>query len=294
MKKLTLLLLTLVIGASWYVFADQDYSRLKKDVGVMNQIIQSAFSVEGCRGCAIKVEGKYLADQGFLFIVASSRAFSFNTEDFEFSNFSYYFSEEDMEELENIPEMVTNIVNGVIDAVPVAPTAPEIVHQVKIVDDSTRIALREIRRERRHIEQQIRENEIELIHADEDDRKELEAHVRELEEEVATLESRQEEVAQRVTESREKQRQLAEEKRQKREQVRSQQQNLVQAKVLQAFCDYGSTLRSLPNSERVTIIFESARNDSTEDTIYVLEKDDVVDCDRDEDALKSRALSYRF
>ena len=295
MKKLILAGLTLSIGLSLYAFAAQDYTRLKKDVGVMNQIVNSAFRADGeCRGCKIDVQGKYLADQGFLFIVSSGKHIWINSHDLDFSGYSYYFDDEDLADLEFIPGMVSNIVNGVIAAVPGAPDAPEVVRRVEIIDDSTRSKLREVRQDRRNLEQKIRENEIELIHAEDEERDTIRARVREVQAEVAKLEGKEAEIKVKVAAAREEVRKEREEKRLQRERALATQQKLVEAKVLQAFCDYGSTLRSLPDPEKVTIIFEDTQRDPEADTIYVFDRDDVVECDRGENSMKEKALTYMF
>lgn len=296
--KIRILVLASVVAMafSWYALAADNYDRLKKDVGVMSQIIDSVFKADKeCRQCNVKIVGKYLADQGIVFLV-NSRSHGFSWINRGDASAGYNFSFDDFEELEHIPEMVHGILADVLPSIPHVPGAPgeDWATIIKITGDSSRQALRVIRRERRELQQEIHENEIEIIHMDEDEAKAVEASIKELEKAVVELEKQQNQIEEKAQSNREEYRKTREEARQKKAQRRQEQQVLIQDKVLQAFCDYGATLRSLPSKEKITIIFENTHTEPRQDTVLVFDQGKITDCNRDKGSLRGQALSYVF
>jgi hypothetical protein len=284
------------MASSSYALAAGDYERLKKDVGVMSQIIDSVFKADKeCGQCKVSIVGKYLADQGIVFLV-NRRSHGFSWISGGDSHNGYNFSIDDFEEFEHIPQMVEGIIADVFPSIPDAPDAPreDWARIIRITGDSTREALREIRRERRELQQEIRENEIEIIHMEEDEAKALEASIKEMEKAMAELEKQQAQIEEKVHTNREEYRKTREEARQKKAQLRQEQQELIQDKVLQAFCDYGSALRSLPSKEKVTIIFENTHTEPRQDTVLVFDQNKITDCNRDKGSLRGQALTYLF
>lgn len=296
--KFTILAFTVAMAVSWYAIAATDYARIKKDVSVMSKIVKGAFEADrSCKRCNVRVEGKYLAGQGILFLV-NSNASSFSWVHATDSDHGFSFSFEDGGgfDFDFIPEMVGEIIASVVpDSIDVIDI-PDVnwTKVVKFVDDSTRIALREVRRERRGLQQEIRENEIELIHLDDDEINALEDSIEEMKEAARELINKQHEIEGKARAKREEYAKEREERRRKRHEHNNQQQLLVQNTVLQAFCDYGSTLRSLPAKEKVTIIFENANREMRQDAVLVFDQASITDCNRDSKALRSEAISYMF
>ncbi|MCH7744182.1 MAG: hypothetical protein IIB71_16180 [Proteobacteria bacterium] len=299
--KFIILAFTVAMAASWYAVAATDYSRIKKDVSVMSKIVKSAFEADrSCKRCNVRVEGKYLADQGILFLVNSSfSSYSWLHATDSDHGFSFSFNDGDLLDFEFIPEMVGEIVTSILPVIPdfIGISDAPVVNRtriVKIVDDSTRIALREIRRERRDLQQEIRENEIELIHLDDDKINGIEASIEDMKEAVRKLKNKQQEIEEKARATRDEYTREREEHRMKRRAHNKQQQLLVQNTVLQAFCDYGSTLRSLPDKEKVTIIFENTNRETRQDTVLVFDQASITNCNRDSETLRSQAISYLF
>ena len=291
--KIKILLLSIVLTCSWswQAKAASDYSQIKKDVNVMSQIIKSALkSDDECRRCSVTVQGKYLAEQGIVFLIHGNRGnysmiYAGGDHDFNFS-----FDERDFEALGDIPDMVSDIVASVVPMIPIALES-DVTHDIRIVDGTTREELREIRRERRDLEMEIRENEIELIHMDEGRQQQLEDALADLEKEVDKLQSKRQKIEQQAIASREEYQAKRQLRRDEKLAALKAHQELVQGKVLDVFCDYGSTLRSLPGKERITLIFESSSN---EDTVMVFNQESVTSCDRSEKGLSSQAITYLF
>ena len=160
------------------------------------------------------------------------------------------------------------------------------------IDRSTRLASRELSREVRDIEYEIRELEIELLHADEsDEQKRIEKKIAGLEKDLNKAEAKRDKF-----DAKQQAKESEYVKKRDIQRLKSKQENDrmlgdVQDIVLQSFCDYGSTLKHLPEDEKISVVFNYVRKDK--DTIFVLDKDDVSDCESTE-KLKTTALTYLF
>jgi len=326
-SKLLLIAFGITLVCSWYAFAAADYAQIKKDISVMSQIVKGALKADpDCKQCRVSINGKYLAEQGVIFLIKGhSAGYSLIhiDGDNEYS-YSYTFDDqtlrsfeslqglealeglesleslqglealkglESLESLEHLPEMLSEIIASVSSSAIPDSQGVEFARIIRIVDDTTRESLREIRRARRDLIQEIRENEIEMIHIEEADQRQLEASIREMEEQVRALEDQQRVIAKEAQLSRQEYQKKRDEQRHKKFVVRQAQRELMQRKVLAAFCDYGTTLRSLPPGEKVTLIFE---NSSEEDTIMVFDRNEVTTCDRGKEDLKKQAITYNF
>ena len=64
---------------------------------------------------------------------------------------------------------------------------------------------------------------------------------------------------------------------------------------VQTLCDYGSTLKDLPNNEHISVVIVGA-GDNGSDKIHVFSKKDVVNCKGDKGAsdLFAKATTYSF
>ena len=73
-----------------------------------------------------------------------------------------------------------------------------------------------------------------------------------------------------------------------------------EAELLKAICEYGGSLRTLPDNEYLTVILNNAeRNErnKTLDRIYVFKKNDLMACRNGEinvEELKTRGQGYSF
>jgi len=287
--------------------ASIDYSKIKRDINVMTQVIKGAFeSAEECTDCKIKIKSHYLASQGAVFSITPSRGFSFMFND---RNFNFHIPEfsdrpvrRDMESTpdgNDLPGMVEGIVEGVelslaglSDAI--SSDNPGDRTDTYTTEASRRGALRELRRSERELRNKIREYEIELF------KEEDEGKIREIDAKVEKLNSQLKAVISKKEQSRlemENERHITikkqEEKRAKTQQQEQMRYQQVEEIALGAFCDYGSMLKNLPSTEYVNIIFEGAKKDGKSDQIYVLKKSDLSNCS-DRKALIQQAIRYEF
>ncbi len=280
------------------VAAKNDYSKIRKDVSVMAGIIKGAFQDnDACKGCRIKVETTYLAQQGAVFTIKTYAVRGFAIAGSHDGHGSFY-DLRSLQSLEHIPEIVNSILVEVDDSLDDITARIEVVEEFDGADFSRRhvyidrSSVRELGRKTRDLEFQMRDYEIELLHAeDEADRKRLEDSIRSLEKDIEALAVRREGVNRKYETARKER--DAERQAQRAERARKRTQKLVRTQevIMQTFCDYGSTLRNLPNDEYVSVVFER-KDDSS--SIFVLNKDQVANCKSDGNGLMKKALTYQF
>lgn len=296
MKKL---LLPLLLASATTANAAPDIERIHKDVMVMSNTIELAFKQdESCNHCDPKIEASYLAKQGAVFTIRANswRSFHIGQESDDFSFVIPPIETTEVRRVE-IKQMVGDILDGVGIVMDEVGSQIEFIADMEDgdsiirIDSETRRGLRELNRERREIEYRRREHEIELIHADEDERKDLEKRIQVLEEEITALESRQVKLS-KTYEAEKKVREAARQaKRQKAKNEADAQLALIEGIVLRSLCDYGATLKNIPDDEHVSVVFEQ-KNDARQ-RIVVMEIDDISSC-KDAKDLKSDATSYLF
>ena len=73
--KFKVILLSAVISSSIIAATaapGPDYSKIRKDLNVMSQVIKGAFNGNNsCKGCNVKVDTNYLAKQGAVFTIST-------------------------------------------------------------------------------------------------------------------------------------------------------------------------------------------------------------------------------
>ncbi len=298
--KLTTYLLgsALLLGSS-FSYAETDFARIQKDVAVMSNIIKGAFEAEeACRGCKPRIEANYLANQGAVFTVRMNSWRSFKYDD-DFSD-SYSFVIPSPADVEHV--RITEVVSEVLDNVGavmedvgerIELRLGDFEHEELILhqDSETRRALRDLNRERRELEYQRREHEIEMIHADEKERKKIESRIEQLEGKVNSVEEKQAKLSKQFETEREEREKKRLIKIKKAQLQAEEQRTAVENVVLRSLCDYGTTLKNIPKGEHVSLLFEQPNSDKTR--IIVMEMQDVQGCNQ-ANVLRSDSLSYEF
>lgn len=293
-------ILALVLASASYAQAAPDIERIHKDVTVMSTIIDGAFKTdESCDHCDPNIETSYLVNQGAVFIIRPNSWKSFHLDTGE-DSFSFDIQPSEPNEIRRIE--IKELVGDILDNVGVV--MGEVGSQIEIslsnlededsilhIDSETRRSLRELNRERRELEYQRREHQIELIHADEDEKKRVEESIQELAQRIATLEMRQTTLS-KTYETEKKERQVAREiKRNMAKERVDARLALIEDIVLRGFCDYGGTLKNIPTDEYVSVIFEQDK--AEEQQIMVMEIDDITGC-KNPETLKSDSTNYLF
>ena len=284
---------SLVFDSTMSMAASKDYGKIKRDISVMTRIISGSIQDEdSCQGCRVHVKANYLAAQGAVFTIENTSS------GFVMSNFRI-IAPEALEALENLPQVVGSLLRDFGAPLADMDTRIEIYEDFSDHGDygSThfiidRSAIRDLRRQTRDLELQMHDHEIEILHAAEENRAELEESLADLEEAREELENQREGMNKKYETAR-KERDKEREKR-KLERLRKETEVLVniQNLIMQSFCDYGSTLKNLPENEYVSVVFEQRRDDTS--LIYVLKRNDVTKCNSDGATLIKKALSYQF
>jgi hypothetical protein len=299
--RLRSLTLGTALLASHAVLAEQDFGRIHKDVTVMSNIIKGTFeSSNACRGCRPRIESNYLADQGAVFTVSmnSWRSFEVSQEFNPSSSYSFVIpSPNEVQQVE-----ITEVVSEVLDNVGMVMDdlgeriefrLNDFEHDELVLrqDSETRRALRDLNRERRDLEFQRREYEIEMIHANEEQRKKIEKQVLGLEGKVREVEEKQAKLSKAFESEREERERKRQAKLQQAKAEAEAQQKAMEDVVLQSLCDYGATLKNIPSSEHVSLIFD--RGSKTPSNVLVMDMKDVQGCTR-VDVLRNDATTYSF
>jgi hypothetical protein len=295
LRNLTLNTVALVAASTLavYSFAAPDYDRIKKDINVMTGIVKSSFeNSDNCRRhCNIFVKGHYLANQGVVFTVDTSGGHPFGVSSGVF----------DAHEIMRFTEGVIGIpgmVEDILEDVEVDFSGGN--RTIKIISDDedwtdvdreTRVKLRGIRRDIRELAQELREIEIEAIHADDEERDDVAARRTELEDDIQALENREKEIRTDIASVMEKRSNERAIKSAERQETRELKFKEMESVVLNTFCDYSSTMRNIPKDENISVIIEKEDGQSS---INVFKQSDLNDCDSQNSDVRTTAQSYLF
>jgi chromosome segregation ATPase len=159
--------------------------------------------------------------------------------------------------------------------------------------------LRSLQREMRRLGEDIRDKQIEALQAEENSRAQLDAALKEMESKIGDLEKEQDGLRKQLADARQ-------ERNREREKIKAEAAARKQARnsrieniVITAFCDYGASLKSLPEKEKVTILFENdgSQWSAEKSKIYVIDKSDLYACQKgkiNRDDLAANATTYQF
>ena len=283
-----------------------DLERVGKDISIMTQIIATAFKDGGvCRDCGENVSGKYLAQQGAVFTIHPDPGFL----RFDLRRVAAPPappSPDDMEDIDLEFEAIADfaelpmIVNDALSRINIDINADG--QELAMItsgylDRETRQKLRDMEREMRRSEEQMRDVEIELIHADEKQRKALDGQLAEHRKKLEQLRTEKTQLDAIRKEKREEYQKQRETQRKELEARRAERMENLERVLFEAVCDYGSTMKNIPNDEKLSLVVERGTRFGGADpaTIYVLTKKDVDSCSQGEwQKLKSKAIAYPF
>lgn len=296
------LLISVISLTGSYSYAAADYNKIRRDISVMSQILRGAFEDEvDCNRCRAKVEGSYLAEQGAVFRITPSKTYFryIGRNDFDSDSRIYDWDFTSLDDLAEIPGMVHEILADIDIDLGDGRHYGTRSRDNQILDRETRGRMRELSRKRRHLEEEMRDIEIEMIHAEDDERQQQEQRLVEISKQVGSLEEKRkklDEVIERRKSAYEQRRKEEQEKQNRRLQQRMME---FEDLILSTFCDYGANLKGVPNDQHVTIVLENVadRRSKTQSTIYVFNKKDLLSCQNsslDSDGLKQRAIVYNF
>ncbi|MGX5174744.1 hypothetical protein ACUR5C_12050 [Aliikangiella sp. IMCC44653] len=276
--------LALILTSNLCVAADNNFSREQKELKIMSKIFETSLNEQTSSKAKIlgskKTQSTYLARQGMVF-------------NFQFGRNSFS-SASDWEQFgEGIGHLVGSIASEVGNAfseipMPEAPEPPEMPFEAEFNDkfevysermealERQREKNREQREEVRELQREIRA--LERTREREKDKSSIDKAKVKLEEKMAQLNAQLDEYKKSMQEY-----------RAMRDKKYTESTQLKTDIIFSTLCDYGATLRSLDDSEYVTIIFNNYVKN--QDKVFVFSAENVKDC-RDKDKLVKTALSY--
>lgn len=290
-------------------FDVQKLKRIERDMQIMGNILKTSLNENNDRRTQSRIEGIYLAGQGFLYNIQPRGGYQFNFK--EFYPQVMPVAPKDPKDpkapkapkapvnpiviSEVSPESIEMFEMNIIESVEAAIELAEV--SVDFISDSDwshasskaraeqRHIHKELRTEQRNLERQarvleqkvrnierrIRDAEFEEdIQQGEQDKKKL----ADLKKEMEMVTKEMSAVAHKIQEKAEVIRKRAHEFKEK--QLKKQKQKLAQTEQLisQTVCDFGGGLRSLPNNEHITFNVEG----NNDNQIYVFSKKDILSC----------------
>lgn len=273
------------------VAQNEELERRARELGIMSHIFLTSLNDGGQQGRGTMYQqpkARYLAGQGavFSFNLAGMRSFmgrnGFNTGDWE--QFGLAMSrigqEVAAQVVASFPDLDLDF-DFDPDTIPLAPGRGMSVAERGQIEQMNE-AMREQQRKVQDAQRQIRDLQREQQRGSEADMQEfasrLQAVENALQSQVAAL-----------TQQQQAYRDYMEQYQQQARAQEASANELMMGHILQALCDYGSTMKSLPANEHVTLVFENYQDDKEQ--IHVFTFKAVSDC-TSVDALKRAAVSY--
>ncbi|MDN7136134.1 hypothetical protein [Pseudidiomarina terrestris] len=159
--------------------------------------------------------------------------------------------------------------------------------------------VRQVSRKMRDHAQQVRElrrqvRDLELARANADDGKAIEKQLTEVREQLRKSEEKVASARAELDEAKTQLQARAAEHRAKRAEQRAQQLAQFEQTMTSTLCNYGRTLRALPDQEHVTFVVEGAGNGADgSDKIFIFNKQQLENCSSASDLL-AKATTYSF
>ncbi len=285
--------------------AEQDFDSMSKQLGIMENIIQSSISPRAERGSSSisSIESTYLKGQGALFTIRSNasgshyRALAFSAPIPPMPP-KIFLSDSTIKQIEEAADFNSDLnIEATIEA---AMESVEHAYESMYADRGQFRELadeqRDIAYELRDIEREVRDVQYQLKRVEEKEKVKLKEKVKVLGEKKNKLNKERNELAKRSAEYKKKQA----ETQANLEQKRQAYYNELSYSVADTLCLYGNGLKQLPKGEKVTVILKSGGERVVrqyKDKIHVFSKRDINSCATDEinsAKLLERSSSYQF
>ena len=314
MKKTLSVALATGLFMTQPVLAQTDHKSLDKQLDIMTNILKTAFKQENTSVMRVTgIDASYLEGQGVLYSLKVSGDKYNRRFDYDF-NFNF----DGMEGFEFVvpepPEVHVSPNSIYIDE----EGAEHFVHETQeIVENAMRVARdslrsareslrnlrdkeRDLAHEERDIEREIRDIEFEKRHANKERQQEIDKELAKLKEAKTKLKQKQQKVTKHAKEIEAEQQEKAKKNMQMQtENYKKFVRNYVRV-VTQTLCNYGASLRALPNKENVNFVIDDIRipgEKESKDMIHVFNMADVKKCvvgDIEADKLYKSAVTYNF
>ena len=293
---------------------DVDLEKMKKDLSILSKIMKASMSDEenpwGRRALTdhlspSQIDTLYLQGQGAVlkvrldmggFTAFGLHAPAWGNLEFpvvpsapELPEFDYGWSDEYDEQLLAVQESVEELAEDAIDAM---DGVSGVLAEAPLPSSENESELRKLRDEQRDRVKEIRRKTLELRKSMRGKEQLTEAETQKMKEEIQRYQSQ---LKQANSEYSEKLKKVREEQKK----VWSGKLDQFESKLLDTVCEYGGSLRELPDNQFLTLILENAdrSGERARDRIYVFKKSDLLACREgrlSKDALKSKSAQYSF
>lgn len=289
MKKwlLSTLAFATIATAAQAAEVNQPYAKLKKQIGIMSNIIESSLSEgKGRNRSEVSVDGVYLKSQGIVFEVNSGRGFA--------RLFSHRGRDMDFDFDMPVPPVAPVVsvgnddfgrsINEVVSrSMEVYEDAMESMRDRSEHARSLREEQREISYDLRNSARRQRDMEFEARHADGKRSEELKEQMAELKEEIDKLKKKNDELKERAEKEEKSLKQKNAQRIAESKKARQQYYAKLEISIAETLCDYGAGLRQLAKNEHVTFVInmgDSGHNDGEGHAkkIHSFSKKDIVAC----------------
>jgi predicted transposase YbfD/YdcC len=273
----------------------QPYSKLKKQIGIMSNIIESSLSEDSrSNRSMVNVEGVYLKAQGIVFDVTSGRGFSriFRQHgrdmdfDIQMPQIAPLAPIAPLPPIGMSEDFADDIEAVVSRSMEVYEEAMESTQERSEYTRELREEQRELSYELRNYARRQRDLEFEVRHANDDRKKDLQENLTELKAEMAKLEQKNSEITARAKEEEKSLNEKKSKRAEQSKQLRQQYYAKLEGSIASTLCDYGAGLRQLAKNEYVTFVIDMndaergrhGNNSGNVKKIYSFSKKDIVAC----------------
>ena len=254
------------------------FDDLQREMAIMQDVLDSTLRVT-LRG-ELRVTGievDYLANQGVVISLEASRPLIGSTPEFH--------DAQGLEVLAQIPTMVEQILQDV--EIYVEPYDPEDLQELRSLRDDQR----RLRTEQRAVRSKLRDLRRRTARAEGSEAEELERRIESSEEELADLDSEYDSLDDDIDRAYDRIKDLRTRHQDRVVSHENESRDILTDALVGAVCDYGTTLKSLPNDEHINVVVRQRRGNS----YLVFRRSDVVACQREAISvadLKERSFSY--
>lgn len=331
-----LIAFSLTLGVSSLSFSDSgNIDSIKNDVRIMAQIINTSINNSSMERNRIltKVNSTYLANQGIVFTVKIKKPFGImpielpvmpeipqlprvppvSTSPIDILEIdginTPVIPAEALEELQQIPEqiqesMMQSMELNLEEQRYNQEAVMEQLLESREIRREQQEGLRELRRELREEQRDLREDMRELqreIRSAEDDqtRRELSRELEKMSQVMESLNEKYRQATERFQQKITEYKKRREQKQAEEKQTWSEYIGRIELSLIDTLCNYGGSLKSLPDGQYVSVILENADRSEykAKDRVHVFSKSDLVSCQRDiisANELKQRGNFYAY
>lgn len=315
--KLAIITFSLIAGLLSYGLMAADYDKIGRELDVLSDFMKRTVKEnDDCEKCSVKIRTHYLANQGAVFQVRRAGSYGFvsvnsdgNHQEFVLPSLPLAPEAPLVHGVHDMDEVILSVDEAMIS---VDEALKDINMDISVDIDSSEDSendnsfwswnwtddnhdqnreYRDIARERRAAKRELHQIERQIARASEDDLKSLEEEREKAQKAYEEARERYEEVAKDRKEKIRKRIVIRNEKLKERKAEFQKKNNKTMELVLATLCDYQATLKSLPDDEHVSIIFEGME-DRVKSNFMIFKKSKLESCEPEASEMEEISLKY--